>query len=161
MTVRPIVVSVLVWVAGCNGAQNSATISPQALAHACAIAVSCDAQPGLAVTGGTCAQELLTVQLAGDSSLLVSPSVVERFARCAASGTCEEALACASLQHGPDYCLSHAGATCDGDVLVECTSSSGWAVSSIDCAADGQRCVTLVSGAIVLPQLKRDFLMAG
>jgi hypothetical protein len=148
MPIRILAITLVAGLLSCSGgAPGASTSSPRATAHACAIAVSCDAQPGFAFNGAQCAQELLTKQLVGDSELVLDPSVFVRFARCASSATsCEAALACASMNHGPSYCSTHSSRTCDGDVLVSCLPISGWAVASIDCAATGQRCVMQPSG---------------
>lgn len=67
-----------------------------------------------------------------------------RFAQCALSTTgCEDLLACASLDHGPEYCTAHPGSSCDGHIAVNCPTNTldrGWALGSIDCSLMGMTC---------------------
>lgn len=132
-------------VASCGGGDGTGTISmtpqwsPAEVAKACTMAMSC-VSPTLAQSAGQCARELERLVAAGADPAL------QGFADCTkGAADCTAALSCASRGHGPDYCASHPGSSCDGDLVIDCfpLTQPAWTVTipPIDCRAWGMTCL--------------------
>jgi hypothetical protein len=108
--------------------------------------LSCLTWPPL-TSGADCVADF-ELGISSGLGYFIPAAELRRFVDCAVSSPdCATAAACASRNHGPDYCAAHSGASCDGDVLVSCSQSQpDWAVFTNDCASLGLRCVDLHDG---------------
>lgn len=108
------------------------------LVKTCAFAVSCLKDPPT-TTVSTCTNVLQTV-LAGQ---IGASTIYARYVECARTATdCTSVLQCASRGHDPTYCAAHPGNSCDGDLLVYCSTGQvvDWSIDNTDCAALGMHC---------------------
>jgi hypothetical protein len=64
---------------------------------------------------------------------------------CGDAPNCAAYQACMTFQHSATYCTAHPGRSCDGDVLVNCTSTPD--VSATNCTGLGLHCVEANGGA--------------
>lgn len=129
----------------CSSSSPGSSSSTTTFQRDCAFRLSCgDGTNSYQGAGsiGSCVSSQLTEFAMGASF----PDDAQQMVDCANLPTCDEWLACLSHDHGPAYCATHSGDSCDGDLWLHCdnTSSSGVA---FDCAAHGQKCVASGSQA--------------
>ncbi len=140
----------LIALVGC-GNPHSPLIAPQPvhpeqIQRACAMEVSCLSSAPI-TPAGNCVSEF-EIGLATGEGIFFGPSAsdLSRYVTCAnSSGDCTSALACASRNHGADWCSAHPNGGCDGDVLISCVA--GWGLEQTDCDQLGMHCATSASGA--------------
>lgn len=129
-----------------GGAASTGTVMPAPqwvpsdVAKACVMALSC-VSPTLTSSAGYCSYQLERTVVAAD----MDPALMG-FAACTkTAASCTDALACASLNHGPDYCAAHPGSSCDGDLVIDCfpLTMPHWTVTipPTDCRALGMTCL--------------------
>jgi hypothetical protein len=112
---------------------------------------SCNQKAFGAVSGSQCVSDLEQA-LAGGLGFYTATSLEARnVVECVSKATdCVGALTCATQAHGPAYCQSNNGGSCDGDLQVTCQSTADfWPILLVhDCAALGEHCKS-ASGASV------------
>jgi len=140
----------LVLLLACSGCGSSGSssgpfsprpVDPEAIRHACAMEISCFQSPPI-TPGGSCVSQF-EMGLATGIGIFFGPSAddLQRYVGCASSSSnCTDALDCASVNHGPDWCNAHPNGGCDGDTLVYCVD--GWGLERADCSAMGLHCAT-------------------
>ena len=122
-----------------------ATLPPLAdLVRACAVEVSCFQSP-IASSIDEC-MVYLTAGLdywLDPSTFIVlgtDPAEFRHYVDCAVAGSdCASVLDCVSRGHDAAYCAANPGMSCDGDLLVQCTTADP-ALFVTDCAALGMHC---------------------
>ncbi len=146
--VRGALAVVLLLGGGCNPsvAIISFPLPPVSdIVKTCSIEVSCLISPPLeSVSGCVSAFELGIAT--GQGAFGHSAAELQRYVDCAkGAADCHAAVACASRNHGPDYCTAHPGNSCDGNLEVECNTPpemADWAIYNMDCDAFGLMCET-------------------
>jgi hypothetical protein len=141
--VRAALVVAFAALAACTHTPPTPIVQPPSVADlvkTCAFAVSCLKDPPTTQLS-LCVGVLQNV-LASEAG----PSTIyARYVDCARDALdCTSVLRCASRDHDPSYCVAHPGASCDGDLLVQCAAASpvvDWAIANTDCAALGMRCL--------------------
>jgi hypothetical protein len=132
--------AVLLLTLGCSTpTTNLYSIDPEAIRKACAMEVSCFANPPIQPAGNCVFQ--FEVGLSDGSGIFLGPSAadISRYVGCTSSANnCTDALNCASRNHGPDWCNAHPQGGCDGDSFIFC--AGGWGLEITDCAALGMHC---------------------
>ena len=124
---------------GTAGLFTPRPVSVDAIRKACAMEVSCLSPPPLASAGDCVTQ--FELGLASGAGIFFGPSAsdLDRIVGCASSnGDCASALACASRNHGPNWCATHSNGGCDGNVIIFCLS--GWGLQQQDCGQFGLSC---------------------
>jgi hypothetical protein len=159
--VRTPLLALLVVAAGCREPppmlavmSSPPVVLPSAaeLVRACAFEVSCFHDPAAATLNNCIGY--LTVGLEGLPDLFTPPSLetadFRRYIDCAnRNQDCTDVLDCVTLGHGSAWCAAHPGTTCDGDVLVPCSTATpaDAALFTVDCAARGMHCAVANGGA--------------
>jgi hypothetical protein len=115
--------------------------SPATIQKSCVFDISCEAAqgtPGRRDSSGVC---VATAQTAFAVGLPFQAEATRQIECAASSTTCTDWQRCTSRDHGPSYCASHRGASCDGNLLIHCGSADGYG-QPFDCAAYGLECRT-------------------
>lgn len=127
---------------------GSGSVDREAIVKTCALEVSCLGDAALLPTVAGCVDDF-QLGIGTGAGIFFGPSAsqLRHIVECGgAASDCDSGLECASFGHGPEYCASHPGSSCDGAVRVVCDAESGWAVLSEDCADRGLECID-VGGA--------------
>ena len=124
---------------GLSGCASDTSPSPQTLARTCILATGCNSGTALDAPVGACATLYRT---AINSGVVAAAGVPTRegvrIVSCGTANNCSDYNACITLHHDATYCSAHPGLSCDGSIIVNCSSARTEA--AVDCASYGLSC---------------------